>query len=72
MAYAFIRQQYMAISIKACTWHLPVLSYPHVIKVGGVPSFKKSHTFFYNINYSTETLLINVFVCLKKLLTTEI
>ena len=23
-------------SIKACKWHLPVLSYPHVIKVGGV------------------------------------
>ena len=34
-----------------------------------VPSFQMSH-FFYDINQNTEPLSINVFVCLKMLLTT--
>ena len=28
--------KYIDISIKACIWQLPVLSYPHVLKKGGV------------------------------------
>ena len=36
-----------------------------------VPSFQKSH-FFYDINRNTESLSINVFVCLKMLLATVI
>ena len=27
---------YIAVSIIACTWQIPVLSYPHVMKVGGL------------------------------------
>ena len=66
--YAFINEAFTLLRLRKL-FHLKMMRTSCTDEVTvKIPSFQKV-TLFYDIKYSTETLLVYVFVCLKMLLT---